>query len=126
MFIAMNRFKIVIEKGKEFEEIWKNRTSSLKDVPGFVEFHLVKGSMEDDHILYASHTIWKTKKDYQKRLSKPVFYLEIIEIFAALRAAKTNRIFRPTQGFSAAGKIKIMIFSPHFQNFRKQGIQKIY
>ena len=54
MFIAMNRFKIVIEKGKEFEKIWENRTSSLKDVPGFLEFHLVKGSTEDDHTLYLS------------------------------------------------------------------------
>ena len=57
MFIAMNRFKIVIEKGVEFEQIWKNRTSSLKHVPGFIEFHLVKGDTNDDHTLYTFHTI---------------------------------------------------------------------
>tara|TARA_B100000941_G_scaffold135951_1_gene96389 strand:- start:214 stop:525 length:312 start_codon:yes stop_codon:yes gene_type:complete len=73
MFIAMNRFKIVIEKGEEFEQIWKNRTSSLKDVPGFIEFHLVKGDTNDEHTLYASHTIWKTKRDFHKWTKSEAF-----------------------------------------------------
>ena len=40
MFIAMNRFKIVLGKEKEFEEVWKNRDTHLNDVPGFKEFNL--------------------------------------------------------------------------------------
>ena len=45
MFIAMNRFKIVLGKEKEFEDVWKNRDTHLKDVPGFKEFNLVKGDI---------------------------------------------------------------------------------
>jgi len=64
MFIAMNRFKIVLGKEKEFEDVWKNRDTHLKDVPGFKEFHLVKGYTNDEHTLYASHSIWNSKNDF--------------------------------------------------------------
>ena len=64
MFIAMNRFKIVLGKEKEFEEVWKNRDTHLNDVPGFKEFHLVKGKANDEYTLYASHSIWNSKNDF--------------------------------------------------------------
>ena len=64
MFIAMNRFKIVLGKEKDFEDVWKNRDTHLKDVPGFKEFHLVKGETNDEHTLYASHSIWNSKNDF--------------------------------------------------------------
>ena len=64
MFIAMNRFKIVLGKEKEFEDVWKNRDTHLKDVPGFKEFNLVKGETNDEHTLYASHCIWNSKNDF--------------------------------------------------------------
>ena len=64
MFIAMNRFKIVLGKEKEFEEVWKNRDTHLNDVPGFKKFHLVKGEANDEHTLYASHSIWSSKNDF--------------------------------------------------------------
>ena len=64
MFIAMNRFKIVIGKEKEFEDVWKNRDTHLKDVPGFKEFNLVKGDTNNEHTLYASHSIWDSKNDF--------------------------------------------------------------
>ena len=60
----MNRFKIVLGKEKEFEEVWKNRDTHLNDVPGFKEFHLVKGETSDEHTLYASHSIWNSKNDF--------------------------------------------------------------
>ena len=41
MFIAMNRFKIVLNKEEDFENIWKNRETHLDNVTGFIEFHLV-------------------------------------------------------------------------------------
>jgi heme-degrading monooxygenase HmoA len=61
MFIAMNRFRI--KKGSEdaFEKVWLNRETYLDRVPGFVEFHLLKGPEAEDHTLYASHTIWQNK-----------------------------------------------------------------
>ena len=64
MYIAMNRFKIVLGKEKEFEDVWKNRDTHLKSVPGFKEFHLVKGDSNDEHTLYASHSIWNSKNDF--------------------------------------------------------------
>ena len=64
MFIAMNRFKIVLGKEKEFEDVWKNRDTHLKDVPGFKEFNLVKGETNNEHTLYASHSIWDSKNDF--------------------------------------------------------------
>ena len=64
MFIAMNRFKIILGKEKEFEDVWKNRDTHLKNVPGFKEFHLVKGGTNDEHTLYASHSIWNSKNDF--------------------------------------------------------------
>jgi len=54
----MNRFKVAIGSEADFEHMWKSRDSYLKDVPGFVAFHLLKGPRREDHQLYASHTIW--------------------------------------------------------------------
>jgi len=34
-------------------------------VPGFVEFHLLKGPERDDHVLYASHTIWRSQANFE-------------------------------------------------------------
>ena len=64
MFIAMNRFRV--KKGSEqaFEDVWLNRDSQLTKVPGFVEFHLLKGPEHDDYTLYASHTIWKSRDSF--------------------------------------------------------------
>ena len=43
MFIAMNRFKIVPGKEEQFEKVWRERDTHLSGVPGFKEFHLIKG-----------------------------------------------------------------------------------
>ena len=64
MFIAMNRFKIVKGREMDFEEIWRNRKSQLDDVPGFREFHLVRGNSEETHTLYASHSTWNSQSDF--------------------------------------------------------------
>jgi len=65
MFIAMNRFQV--KKGSEsaFERVWLERDSHLADVPGFVEFHLLKGPDADDHTLYASHTLWQSRDAFE-------------------------------------------------------------
>ena len=60
MYIAMNRFKIARGSEEAFEAIWRNRDRRLTDVPGFVEFHLLKGPENEDHTLFASHTVWKS------------------------------------------------------------------
>ena len=42
MYIAMNRFRIVLGRENEFESIWKNRDTHLENVPGVINFNLVK------------------------------------------------------------------------------------
>ena len=65
MYIAMNRFQV--RKGEEvaFEARWLDRDSYLREVPGFIEFHLLKGPAEDDHTLYASHSLWASRAAFE-------------------------------------------------------------
>ena len=39
--------------------------SQLTKVPGFIEFHLLKGPEHDDFTLYASHTIWASHATFE-------------------------------------------------------------
>lgn len=64
MYLTMNRFKVVPEKAEAFEQVWKSRDSHLETVPGFVFFALMKGPEREDHILYASHTIWRDEASF--------------------------------------------------------------
>ena len=73
MFIAMNRFQIVPGKEKDFEEVWRNRDTHLEDVPGFAEFHLIKGKKEEDYTLYASHTVWESKEAFENWTKSEAF-----------------------------------------------------
>jgi heme-degrading monooxygenase HmoA len=63
-FIAMNRFKVLKDQADAFEQVWLDRTSRLDELPGFVEFHLLKGPEHEDYILYASHTVWTSKERF--------------------------------------------------------------
>ena len=51
-YIAMNRFKIILGKEKEFEEVWRTRETYLDEVKGFNEFHLLKGETNEEYTLY--------------------------------------------------------------------------
>ncbi|MGB8277703.1 MAG: antibiotic biosynthesis monooxygenase [Methylovirgula sp.] len=64
MFIAMNRFKVKKEECAAFEKVWLTRDSRLAEVPGFVSFQLLRGPEREDHVLYASHTIWASQEDF--------------------------------------------------------------
>lgn len=96
MFIAMNRFKVHRGSEQDFEAVWRNRDSHLKDVPGFVEFHLLRGPEYDDHTLYASHTIWSTREAFENWTKSDAFK-------AAHRNAGSNR--------------SLYLESPHFEGF---------
>ena len=69
----MNRFKIALNRENDFENIWKKRETHLNDVPGFIEFHLVKGKSEETHTLYASHSTWNTRKDFENWTKSEAF-----------------------------------------------------
>ncbi|MTI17116.1 antibiotic biosynthesis monooxygenase [Rhodobacteraceae bacterium RKSG542] len=60
MYIAMNRFKIVLGHEEEFENVWRSREGRLVGLEGYVEFKMLKGPKAEDHTLYVSHTIWET------------------------------------------------------------------
>jgi len=65
MFIAMNRFSVMLGEEGAFEAVWLGREIHLDKVPGFVAFHLLRGPKGEDHTLYSSHTIWRSKEDFE-------------------------------------------------------------
>ena len=73
MFIAMNRFQVVRGEEQAFEQVWLSRDTHLADVPGFVEFHLLRGPELEDHTLFASHTIWRSKADFEAWTTSEAF-----------------------------------------------------
>lgn len=70
MFIAMNNFKTAEGKGEEFERIWRERDSYLKDVPGIVRFALLRGDAEGEYI---SHSTWESRDAFMAWTQSPAF-----------------------------------------------------
>ena len=64
MYLAMNRFKIVLGKEEEFETVWKNRKTHIDGVKGFKKFNLIKGPTNKEFSLYVSHSKWNTEQDF--------------------------------------------------------------
>jgi heme-degrading monooxygenase HmoA len=75
MFIAMNRFKVIPTLRDEFEHVWTARDTHLRDVPGFIEFHLLRGPEREDHVLYSSHTIWRSRDAFEAWTRSEAFRL---------------------------------------------------
>ena len=75
MFIAMNRFKVIPTAQANFEQVWTTRDTQLRDVPGFVAFHLLRGPDRDEHVLYSSHTVWRSREDFEAWTRSEAFRL---------------------------------------------------
>ena len=60
----MNRFKIILGKEDDFENVWKTRETFLDDVNGFINFNLLRGDSTDEYTLYSSHSIWQSKEHF--------------------------------------------------------------
>ncbi len=73
MFIAMNRFRIAVGRETDFESVWQNRKSFLSEVPGFIEFHLLRGASENGAVLYASHSLWDSRKAFEDWTNSEAF-----------------------------------------------------
>lgn len=102
MFIAMNRFQVRNGHEDDFEQVWKNRDTRLKDMPGFVEFHLLRGPADETSTLYSSHTLWASRGDFEAWTQSDAF----------------------RQAHSAAGEHKHMYLDrPHFEGF--EIVQKV-
>ncbi|WP_378950507.1 antibiotic biosynthesis monooxygenase family protein [Mesorhizobium sp. ANAO-SY3R2] len=66
MYIAMNRFKVKNGTEEAFEDVWKKRDSTLNQMKGFREFHLLRGPVNEaeGYTLYASHAVWDSFDDF--------------------------------------------------------------
>lgn len=66
MYIAMNRFQVKSGQEEAFEDVWKNRKSTLSEMQGFQQFHLLRGAFneEENYTLFASHTVWASEEDF--------------------------------------------------------------
>ena len=109
MFIAMNRFKVI--KGEEgaFEHLWLSRESTLDQLPGFIEFRLLRGPERDDHTLYSSHTLWAGKEMFTAWTQSEQFR-------AAHRNAGSNKpLYLGHPEFEGFETIQT-ITNPHLQN----------
>lgn len=73
MYIAMNRFKVPKTETAAFEDLWLSRDTQLKTVPGFVEFHMLKGPDREDHVLYSSHTVWSSQDAFTSWTTSEAF-----------------------------------------------------
>ena len=73
MYIAMNRFQIIPGNEDAFQQVWTSRDTFLEDVPGFVEFHLLKGPSTDDYTLFSSHTVWRSREDFENWTKSEAF-----------------------------------------------------
>lgn len=65
MYIAMNRFRIAPGREDAFEAIWRERTSYLDTVPGFKEFHLLRGPAGAEFTLFVSHSVWANEEAFR-------------------------------------------------------------
>jgi heme-degrading monooxygenase HmoA len=65
MFIVMNRFQVLPGQEATFEAVWRGRDSYLATVPGFVSFDLLRGATNEDSTLFASHTVWASRTDFE-------------------------------------------------------------
>ncbi len=70
MFIAMNQFKVAPGREADFEAQWRGRESYLADVPGFVQFALLKGEGAGE---YSSHTVWRDRAAFEAWMRSPAF-----------------------------------------------------
>lgn len=66
MYLAMHRFTVRSENAEACEALWLGRDSHLKELDGFVAFHMLNGPEDaDGTILYASHTVWASEEAFR-------------------------------------------------------------
>ena len=62
-------------RGRSSSAYGQRATRISRDVPGFVEFHLLRGPEREDHVLYSSHTIWRSRDDFEAWTRSEAFRL---------------------------------------------------
>ncbi|WP_421904442.1 antibiotic biosynthesis monooxygenase family protein [Mameliella sp.] len=100
MYLAMNRFTVLLENAAEFEDLWLSRESHLRDMAGFVAFDMLRGPEEDGKILYASHTVWETEAHFRAWTCSEEFRA------AHTRAGQTRKLFEGAPRFEGFTSIQ--------------------
>ncbi len=70
MFIAMNRFQVAPGREADFETIWRKRETYLKEVPGFIQFALLRSDNAGEYI---SHSTWRDRQAFVDWTRSPAF-----------------------------------------------------
>ena len=101
MYIAMNRFRVRPDQAEAFETMWAEREVYLHTVPGFREFHMLRGPRvepegAEPYTLYASHTVWESEAAFSSWTRSEAF-----------RAAHRN----------AGGHGHLYVGGPQFEGF---------
>jgi heme-degrading monooxygenase HmoA len=73
-YIAMNRFRIAPGREDEFERIWRERETNLPGMPGFIAFHLLRGPTSAEYTLFASHTLWASRRHFEDWTQSEAFH----------------------------------------------------
>jgi heme-degrading monooxygenase HmoA len=104
MFIAMNRFQVNRGREADFEAVWRGRNSQIATVPGFVEFHLLRGPENEEFTLYASHTVWADRAAFEAWTKSDAFRI------AHAGAGQAKGIYRghpAFEGFEALADTRV-------------------
>ena len=92
----MNRFRIARGHEDDFETLWRERESHLAGVDGFREFSLLRGPVDDEATLYASHTLWTSRAAFEAWTQSEAFR----KAHAQARAPKGTYLEHPRfEGF---------------------------
>jgi heme-degrading monooxygenase HmoA len=100
MYIAMNRFKVVLGSEAAFEQLWASRDTHLKEVPGFVEFHLLRGKTTSCMpAIRSGRTTRPLKAGQNRRRSVPLIEMLALatgRFILGIRSSKASKRFRPS------------------------------
>ena len=78
--------------------MWRQRDSYLDEVPGFREFHLLRGSSSETETLYASHSVWDSRDAFVAWTESAAFH----KAHAQARAPEGTYLAHPEfEGFEA-------------------------
>lgn len=103
MYIAMNRFTVRLENAQAFEALWLGRDSHLKEMAGFVEFHMLRGPERDGKVLYASHTVWDSEDAFRNWTRSEAFRA------AHKGAGDTAKLYEGTPTFEGFSTIQHIV-----------------
>ena len=75
MFVAMNKFKIISGKEKDFESSWLGRDTYLSQFEGFQSFALLRNQATESGVTeFLSYSTWHSEDDFRAWMGSPEFH----------------------------------------------------